>query len=151
MAKAIDIAGELAQIARANDGVLQPEAVVEFAKNKKTALHNRFTWDDGEAAKQYRIWQARMVINTTVTIIDQANEPVQAWVSLPDDRTKGGGGYRALVTVLSDESGRRALLAEAMRVLTGAQAKYSRLAELAPVFEALDGVRKKRGRRRKAS
>jgi hypothetical protein len=45
---------ELRQIEQKAGGVLQPESVVDFARNPKTALHGAFTWDDTEAARKYR-------------------------------------------------------------------------------------------------
>ena len=47
---------ELDRIKKSNEeGLLKAEEVVEFARNPTTALHDRFTWDDSAAARQYRL------------------------------------------------------------------------------------------------
>jgi hypothetical protein len=48
---------EVKQIANAHGGELRAEDVVEFARNPESALHNCFTWDDKEAASQWRLWE----------------------------------------------------------------------------------------------
>jgi hypothetical protein len=44
------------------DGKLDPETVVAAAENVKSPLHHLFTWDDSEAARQWRLEQARSII-----------------------------------------------------------------------------------------
>lgn len=45
------------------DNLIEPETVVEFAKDISSPLHRHFLWDDSEAAHQYRLVQARSLIN----------------------------------------------------------------------------------------
>lgn len=131
---------ELEALAEANNGLLRPETVVEFASNPDTALHSRFEWDDTEAAKRYRIWQARQIIKVTVDVLPNENETVyQVFVSLKDDR-RNGGGYRALVDVMSDDQMRRQLLTQAANDFKLWQKKYQQLKELAPVFDQMAEV-----------
>ena len=63
------------------------------------------------------------------------------WVSLRQDRARGGG-YRTLVSVLSKKELREKLLAEAMDDLRHFQEKYHMLKELAEVFAAIRKVKK---------
>lgn len=131
---------ELEALAEANNGLLKPEVVVEFAKNPDTALHNRFEWDDTEAAKQYRLWQARQLIRVIVNILPNENEiKYKMFVSLQEDR-RNGGGYRTLVDVMSDEEMRKRLLAQAHEDFKLWQKKYQQLKELAPVFDKMAEV-----------
>ena len=141
------IQAELQQIQAANGGVLRPEAVVEFARDPATALHRRFTWDDNEAAHQYRLWQAREVIRVCVTILPQSDEPVRTYVSLTSDRIKEGGGYRTTESVLSIAEQRAELLDQALRELAAWQAKYRQIKELAAVFAEAEKVRRKAARK----
>jgi len=67
---------ELESIRRSAGGLLRPEDVVEFARSPETALHEEFTWDDSEAAHQYRLWQARQVIRVNVTVIGNTESKV---------------------------------------------------------------------------
>lgn len=140
MSKLDLIKQELEALAEANNGLLKPEAVVEFAKDPGTALHSKFEWDDTEAAKAYRVWQARQIIKVMVTVLPNENEtPYQVFVSLKDDRCNGGG-YRPLVEVMTDETMRRQLLTQAHNDFKLWQKKYNQLKELAPVFAQMDLV-----------
>lgn len=129
---------ELELIRNKNGGILRPEDVVKFAKSPKTALHKRFTWDDGKAAHEYRLWQARELIRVSVNILPQSNKPFRAYVSLASDRKTPGGGYRLLADVMSDEELRSKLLEQAIKDMRGFQKKYKDLKELALVFSVMD-------------
>lgn len=131
---------ELETLAEANNGLLRPETVVEFAKDPNTALHSRFEWDDTEAATKYRIWQARQLIKVVVNILPNENETeYQVFVSLKSDRLNGGG-YRALVDVMSNDDQRKELLTQAHNDFKLWQKKYQQLKELAPVFDKMAEV-----------
>lgn len=134
---------ELKQISTRHNGILRPEDVVAFAKNPKTKLHKRFTWDDTKAAHEFRLWQARSIINVCVEQIGgNVKGSDQVWVSLPSDRMKDGGGYRALVSVLSKSEMRKELLSQALKEANEWQRKYRRLVELSKIFEAIRSVAK---------
>lgn len=130
---------ELESIRREN-GILRPEDVVAFAVNPQTALHSRFNWDDGEAAHQYRLQQARQVIRVTVHMLPVVNRETRVYVSLKSDRYEKGGGYRPIVNVLTNEDQRAELLGQALEEMQLWRAKYRRLNELLPIFAALDAV-----------
>jgi hypothetical protein len=136
------IAKEMARIAQANDGILLPEDVVEAAQAQSSPLHSRFTWDDSKAAHEHRLWQARMLIRVTVNILPGPGRVTErVWVSLRDDRKDGG--YKQLVTVLSDEDMREQLLADALSDMEYFEKKYRRLTELAGIFRELKKVKQK--------
>ena len=129
---------ELETIAAQHDGMLRPESVVEFARDEATALHGEFEWDDSEAARKFRIVQARQLIRLVVNVDPSANgEPVRAFVSLSEDRV-AKDGYRRLVDVMNDEQRRAMLLRDALRELAAFKRKYSVLSELSKVFEAAE-------------
>jgi hypothetical protein len=136
---------ELDAIAKANGGKLRPADVVDFAADPKTALHSKFTWDDGEAGRRYRIWEARHLIRVSVKMMPRGEKKYHAWVSLVEDRAIPGGGYSATAKVLSDRQRRQRLLDQALRELERWRERYRELSELADVFAAADKVR---GRKR---
>lgn len=141
MSKLSDTFDELEALREANDGLLRPVDVVEFAKqNPGSALHKRFEWDDGTAAQQYRLWQARVLIKVHVVVAKPTQQPITAYVSLDHDRKQAGGGYRSLQDVLSDNEQRAALLRQAMREAATWREKYKSLKELSDVFAAMDRV-----------
>ena len=129
---------ELNIISKKNDGMLRPIDVVEFAKNQKTALHGCFTWNNSEAAEQWRLHQARMLIRVTVTILSNDDETeYRAFVSMKDDRYSHLG-YRPMISVLEDEELRETMLEEALEEMQIFKEKYKSLKELALVFEEMD-------------
>lgn len=138
MSKSDLIKQELEALAEANNGLLKPEAVVEFAKDPNTALHSRFEWDDTEAAKAYRLYQARQIIRVSVSVLPNENETeYRVFVSLKNDRSNGGG-YRPMVEVMTNDEMRRQLLSQAHNDFKMWQKKYNQLKELAPVFAQMD-------------
>lgn len=137
------ITEELSLIEAKNGGILRPEDVVEFAKNPETALHSEFEWDNDKAAYLHRVWKARYLIRTVVTYIEANEEkrPVNVYVSLTPDRERSGGGYRKLVTVLSNSEMRNQLLQDAMKELEIFQQKYQNIKELYGIFIEIEKVR----------
>lgn len=138
---------ELQQIASENGGILRPKDVVEYARDKKTALHSSFIWDDTKAAHEYRLYQARQLIRVRVTLLDVPGDTrnVRAFVSLKSERyNRAGGGYRAIVDVMSDEELRARMLSEALEEMAVFQEKYKILSELADVFNSMKRVRRRK-------
>ena len=138
---------ELELVRQKHGGMLRPKDVVSFARNPKTSLHNRFEWDDSEAAQKYRIVQAHKIIRVTVTMIQHKNEVFRAYVSLHSDRGARNGGYRAVVEVLTDDDLRAAMLEEALVELDIFRQRYGRLEELVSLFSELDKVESKKTRK----
>lgn len=146
MSKKDQILKELSRLARANRGLVQPSAVVAFARDPKTALHSQFTWDNTVAAEQYRLWQARHLLRVYVTVVPNHHEPVIAHVSLMSDR-RADGGYRQIRAVLEDAEMRAELLETAMHELTVFRNRYASLKELCDVFAAIDKVASRKRRK----
>ena len=121
------------------NGILNAEDVVSEAKNKKSPLHSKFTWDDTVAGKLYRIHQARNLIRVYVEILPEAEDGIEhnVFVSLREDRYEGGG-YRTIVNVMQDDCLRQKLLNDAKQELQYFKNKYKMLKELASVFEEID-------------
>ena len=113
-----------------------------------------FQWDDGIAADQYRLYQARNIIRRVIEIQPETRGVVKAdvrvenlaeesekpkmmrtYISLHQDR--GKDSYRKIEDVVSDTKLRQQMLIEAQREMTLFCQKYNRLAELADVFAAM--------------
>ncbi len=136
------VISELKRIAQDNGGLLQPETVVSEARRKSSVLHSRFEWDNSVAGEQYRIWQARQLIRVAVEVLEGTTEETEVFVSLTPDRQRESGGYRVIAEVLSDKQMRKVMLADALEDLKLFQAKYQRLLELVPIFDAIRKIRK---------
>ena len=66
---------------------LTPESVLHAARLKSSPLHDGFTWDDTEAAKQHRMSEARYMIAAVVIVIDDEHPPIRAFCNIktPDN------------------------------------------------------------------
>jgi hypothetical protein len=129
------ITAELKRIAAMHKGRLMPRDVVEEARNPESPLHNSFEWDDTAAAEQWRIEQARRLIQVSVTVLEGRNEPVRAFVSLTTDR-KDGGGYLLVEKVLSNKKQKEQMLKDAAAELEIFTAKFNTIQELSEVNTA---------------
>lgn len=128
---------ELESIREADGGVLRPVAVVRFAaENPDSALHGKFEWDDSRAAHAHRIWQARCVIETVCTVVRGDRATVRAYVSLAEERSRGGG-YRRTEEMLSEPESRMKLLRQARAEMETFRMRYQELVELSEVFDAM--------------
>lgn len=116
-------------------GAVTPDAVVKEASKKSSPIHDWFEWDDTEAAKKYRLEQARELIRSVhVTIVgNDEGHTVRAFVHMGRDV-----GYEDIHTVLSVRDKREEMLARALRELEAFRRKYADLEELASVFAAIE-------------
>lgn len=121
-----------------SDGVIKPVDVVEAARDVESPLHDCFTWDDGEAAHQFRLLEARNMLRVYVVTEASAPANVRAFVSLTSDRATPGGGYRAIADVLSDDAMRNQLLRDAFVQFRNMQKRYQHLKQLSKVWDAVD-------------
>ena len=138
------VVAELRGLHKQNDGVLSPSVVVEAARPVKSALHKCFEWDDSVAAQQWRLEQARNLLRVVVELLDVPDAtPTRVFVSLSTDRTQEGGGYRSLVSVLSDTEMRKQLLADAVSDMRLFKLKYQKLSELADVVSAMTSAERR--------
>jgi len=75
------------------DGSLEPERVVDAARNPNSSMHGQFNWDDTEAAHQYRISQARALIKRVKVNVIRADDTVVRVSSYI--RSASGAGYES--------------------------------------------------------
>lgn len=114
--------------------------MVSFARDPSSALHGCFEWDDTKAAHEYRLMRARNLIVTVKFTPVGTNRPIQAFVSLKQDRSNPKGGYRELAAVMRNEGLREMFLAQALDDFRYWQEKYQALTELVPIFMAAEKV-----------
>lgn len=130
---------EMEEVRRKCGGNLTAAAVVAFAKNPSTALHRRFEWDDTVAASRWRLEQARqLIIHVKVTreATPDKNVTVRAYAALPSMRN----AYQHIDHVMTTESKRDELLAQALADLRAFRRKYAALGALSKVIEQIDTV-----------
>lgn len=141
----MSIKDELLALKQASDdGLLHADLVVDWAEaNPASSLHAQFQWDDVIAAREFRIYQARRLIQLHVVAEDGSPQ----MVSLSFDRTKGGG-YRSLSDVLQSRDLSDIMLADALAELERVQKRYERVKELTSVWAEVNQVRVRRSRRK---
>ena len=79
LSKKIDPDDAVKELQRIRDkyGSLTPEKIVHESRSKKAVLHNYFEWDDDKAAFNWRLQQARTMINNIEVTVISDGEPIQ--------------------------------------------------------------------------
>lgn len=134
---------EIAEIADENNGILRAIDVVRKAKNPKTELHSQFEWDNDKAGHQWRLFQARQLIVRVYITTPEREEPIQAFVSLISDRQNSDGGYRSIVSVMSDSQQRAQIINQILQQIGYWQEKYREIMELRPIFKAAETIKRR--------
>jgi hypothetical protein len=114
-------------------GCIQPEQVVHEAESPSSPLHERFDWDDNEAAVKWRLQQARVLIQRVR--VEIGGEIVQAYhnvsVQVNDQPMRG---YYSTERVLSDDVMLQQVMARALMEIEYWQKKYNTIKELSRVI-----------------
>lgn len=98
------IGSELERIRLANSDELRPEDVVGQARKKSSPLHDQFTWDDSQAADEYRKWQARLLIRDIVVISEASTAyPAFVHVSIAPEGEESRQYYQSATAMSGDE------------------------------------------------
>jgi len=66
---------ELEKLTKKNNGKLTPEDVVREAERNTSVMHSFFEWTDTKAARQWRLQQARNMINHIVEVVVIEGKP----------------------------------------------------------------------------
>jgi hypothetical protein len=142
--KAAGAGRELARIAGKHGG-LTAERVVDEAKDDNSPLHDFFTWSNKDAAKKYRLEQARHLIRSVVVEYEEPTKagPMKCYIAFEKSESDAADDprYLSLHTVLTDGELRKRLLVQAMAEFQSWKRRYYNLEELADIFKAGDGLR----------
>jgi len=73
----VDVSGVVKELyaIQEKDGELNPEQIVEFAKDKSTFLHKCFNWNNKDAAHKFRINQATELLRRIEVRVLKDGEP----------------------------------------------------------------------------
>ncbi len=74
-ADAQDVGMELEIVAENHNLKIHAADVVEYAKDKETALHDLFEWDNKKAGYEYRLTQARHVVRHVMVRVEVGKTP----------------------------------------------------------------------------
>lgn len=101
----------LIALAEKHKGTLTPDIVVRAAQPDSSPLHDYFDWDDREAAKKWRLEQARELIRSVHVSITTENVTVAAPYFLRDpDMESDEQGYATVASLRTSEDRARAVV-----------------------------------------
>lgn len=126
-----------------NRGELTPFDVLEDAENPNSPLHEFFEWDEGEAARQYRLDQARGLIRAVVAVYVGEDKPAVRHRAYVHINEKGTPHYREASHAMSQVKTRDMVLQRAWRELTAWRKKYKDLKEFSELVATIDEAQKK--------
>ena len=119
---------ELEQIER--NSTITPEHVVEYAeRNKDSELYKCFEWDDSEAAKKWRLQQARLVIcSISLEIKEEPRKVQRVYVNIKDKDTEERT-FKSINEVLKNDEEYQQLVDKAKKELENCKNRYTDLIE----------------------
>lgn len=123
------------------DHALKPKAMVRAAEAPTSPLHRFFTWDDAKAAEQYRLEQARDLIQSFTTYSEEVDSEVRVLTSLDIDRD-GGVGYRWTTEVLERPNLREQYLQTALDELDRVRVRYEHVEQLYKIWADIKKAKK---------
>lgn len=124
-------------------GELTPEDVLADAKNDNSPLHSFFEWSDTEAARQYRLQQARGLIRAVVAVYVSDDKPAvrqKAYVHIAEPSAPH---YRETTQAMSQAKTRKLVLERAWREFQQWRKRYADLKEFADLYDAADQIEMK--------
>lgn len=147
------VGDELERLKQANGGKLFPSDVVEAAHSETSPLHAFFEWDDSDAARKYRLAQARSVLKVTVISkvgSRQLAEPVSQFVNvskrdISEDGRPGGvvRYYESTPVAMADPDLHDQVIQKALREIDSWQKRYRAYEEFDCVFTSISHTKKK--------
>lgn len=104
LAKGVNIDDAVQELERIESlyGSLTPENVLKASKPKKAVLHSLFEWDNTIAGEQYRLQQARTIINNIEVKVIANGQPKKVAV-YEVIRQPAGKTYKSIQTMSSDD------------------------------------------------
>lgn len=117
-------------------GSLTPALLVDLATDPEHPLHDRFTWDDTEAAHKWRIVQAGQLLRV-VRLPDDPKRPnnLRAFVAIKGKDTPRAE-YVPTEDAMADEFTRRLVLADMEREWRSLKRRYQHMSEFAALVTA---------------
>lgn len=137
-----DVAGKEIERIEKKYGKVTSELLLQDAEPEDAPLHELFEWDDAVAGKKYRLQQATCIIlNLAVEKeIEQKPKKVRAYYNVAKDEKRGK--FINVESAFSNPDTVDIILKRAYRELQAFTKKYENLTELAPVFNAIESIRK---------
>lgn len=136
------VGAHLELLLKKNKGELTPEDVLEDAKHDNSPLHPYFEWDDGAAARQHRLQQARGLIRAVVAVYVSDDKPAARMRALVHINEPSVPHYRETTHAMSMTKTRTLVLERAWRELQAWRRRYADLKEFASLISEIDDTEK---------
>jgi DNA-directed RNA polymerase subunit L len=106
-----------------NEGKVNPEKIIEYAKDKKSPLNKYFEWDTKIAAFQFNLQQARNLVNHLVRIVIIESNPVElkAFYSVHEEQGSPEMVYVKLEEMCTNKNYRKETFNKAIETLENLQ------------------------------
>lgn len=127
-----------------DNGILTPHNVVEAARGEDHPLHKNFTWDNDLAGDKFRLFEARVLINSVrVEIMGEKREAYLNVVTKVN--SVATRGYVSIEAVMSDEDLHKQVVLTAIREVEYWKRKFDSLSEMKGIVnpKKLEQVKKK--------
>lgn len=142
-----DVAGpELERLNEKHDGRLSASVLLDEASKKRSPLRDAFVWDDEVAAHQWRLQQARQVLNgirvVEITVLssgEEESEPRRVFWNVPSE-DRGEGYYTTSARLVDDDEARARAFHQLKNHLDGLADQLRQFEEFAGVVEEIDKV-----------
>jgi hypothetical protein len=142
------VAMEIDRLTSENGGKrIDANGFLAASSSPTSPVYPEFNWDDSAAAHEFRLQQARNILNSLQVTIERPNGgaitvPLMVTVEKPGSAGRKQD-YTNLAWAMSDEDLRTEVLRNALRELAAFKRKYATLSELAQVFVVIDRTVKK--------
>ena len=114
--------------------IVTPENVLEVAKDTSTELHKCFTWTDSEAARKWRLKEARQLIQLFVVKTEKQEVLKPRIFQVSSERNI----YQEATFFIQNKDEYAALIARAKAELIAIENRYKEITEMEEIFDAID-------------
>lgn len=126
-----------AELRKRNGGKLDPEAVVEDARDTRAPHHGEFEWNDTLAAQRDRISTARYLMRSIVEIIVTTKGTKRSFRAYFPVVKHQERAYRATKDIMVDQDLREQVVTNALKEHEAWEERYERIASFATEVEML--------------
>ncbi len=115
--KQAQVIGKALNSLRDKEGHISSEEIVKSASNKKSPLYEFFTWDNTKAAAEFRLHQARSLVNHIVEVVVVSGKEVTQRSFFSVTAEDKGKVYVTLKDAIETEDYRKQLLSNIITTL----------------------------------
>ena len=137
--------GELTRIMGENGGTLEPQLVVDNAREKDSPIHECFEWNNKKAGENWRKQQARCLINSIEVVIKFEDREDVVPLAYSIEIKEAGDDvatrrYYDVEVIANDEYLHQELLRKALADFGAYRRRYEQIKELDEIFRVFDRV-----------